>query len=224
MHDKNHHKLDWRIILGLGISGLWLALGFVYIQANYGWRAFAETPMDQMGEFLGGAFGPLAFLWLVIGYFIQQNEIAENTRSIEIQAHHNNLDNFLKVSSIIQQQMGVTLGMLYISSQGMPGNGKVDSTTINSMWNRASDGDYSIFARSILSLRFDNQGNAVDINDIFFATEIRKRHTANFIRIFENLLAEAKDCDPKGSIREAMLEGTAFGILYKYVQSLNYSG
>ena len=218
--EKHDHRIDWRIALGLVMSAIWLGLGVAYIQSNYGWALFVKLPLDQMGDFLGGAFGPLAFLWLVIGFFIQQSEINQNTRGIEIQAHHNNLDNFLKVSSIIQQQMGVILGMLFVSSQGIPGKALVDSATMTKMWNRASEGDFSVFARSFLTMRFDDQGNALDIRDLFFLTEIRRRHTANFLRIFDNLLEEAKECDPQESIREAMLQGTAFGLLYQYIKSL----
>ena len=220
MNESNRHRLDWRISLGLVLTVVWLALGFFYIQSNYGWSTFATIPLDQMGDFLGGAFGPLAFLWLVIGFFIQQNEIMQNTRGIEIQAHHNNLDNFLKISSIIQQQIGVILGLLYTSSQAMPGEGPVDSATLNAMWSRASDGDYSIFARTFLIMRFDDKGNVVDLSDLFFATEIRRRHTDNFFRIFENMLNEAKACDKNETIREALLTGTAFGLLYQYINSL----
>ena len=38
-----------------------------------------------MGRFLEGTFAPLAFLWLVMGYFLQQKELSENTTAIQQQ-------------------------------------------------------------------------------------------------------------------------------------------
>ena len=34
-----------------------------------------------MGGFLAGGFGPLTFLWLVLGYFQQQDELQQNTKA-----------------------------------------------------------------------------------------------------------------------------------------------
>jgi len=44
-----------------------------------------QLPTADIGSFLEGAFAPLAFLWLVIGHFMQQREIASPTKAIGIQ-------------------------------------------------------------------------------------------------------------------------------------------
>ena len=41
--------------------------------------------METLGNFLEGAFAPLAFLWLVIGYFLQKKELVQNTTAIKMQ-------------------------------------------------------------------------------------------------------------------------------------------
>lgn len=51
------------------------------------------APLNEVGDFLAGAFAPLAFLWLVIGYWmqseelnLQRQELKENTEALEKQA------------------------------------------------------------------------------------------------------------------------------------------
>jgi len=41
---------------------------------------------NTFGDFLAGVFGPLAFAWLVLGYFQQGEELRQNTRALELQA------------------------------------------------------------------------------------------------------------------------------------------
>jgi hypothetical protein len=74
------HQRDRRILYGLAMTIVWLLLGALYISYNLGWSRFATLPIDEMGTFLEGAFAPLAFLWLVIGLFIQQSVLAEKSR------------------------------------------------------------------------------------------------------------------------------------------------
>ena len=42
-----------------------------------GWDRFISQPADALGGFLEGAFAPLAFLWLVVGFFLQQRQLME---------------------------------------------------------------------------------------------------------------------------------------------------
>ena len=78
--------LDWRIWLGLSLTIGWLALGATYISTTIGWDNFSSLPAAELGSFLEGAFAPLAFLWLVIGYFLQQKELEQNTDALLAQA------------------------------------------------------------------------------------------------------------------------------------------
>ncbi len=45
-----------------------------------------EMPLNGLGDFLAGLFGPLAFLWLVVGYYLQRTELKQNTIALELQA------------------------------------------------------------------------------------------------------------------------------------------
>lgn len=41
--------------------------------------------LNELGDYLAGAFSPLAFLWLVYGYFMQNNELKLSRRSLDEQ-------------------------------------------------------------------------------------------------------------------------------------------
>ena len=76
--------LDWRVWLGLGLTFVWLVLGYGCVELSVGWDQFRHLSADQVGNFLQGAFAPLAFLWLVIGYFLQQRELSQNTEVLRM--------------------------------------------------------------------------------------------------------------------------------------------
>ena len=118
---------DWRVWFGLAATFLWLLLGYLYIDTNVGWENLAREPADALGSFLEGAFAPLAFLWLVIGFFIQQRELRSNNQAIqrqseqmrraaeqaEIQARaisanelHQRQETFLMVADRVHRQLG----------------------------------------------------------------------------------------------------------------------
>jgi hypothetical protein len=82
--DQRLEDLDWRVWLGLGLTFVWLGPGYGYVELSVGWDQFRHLSVDQVGNFLEGAFAPLAFLWLVIGYFLQQRELAQNTEVLRM--------------------------------------------------------------------------------------------------------------------------------------------
>tara|TARA_R110002096_G_scaffold296528_1_gene491006 strand:- start:898 stop:1317 length:420 start_codon:yes stop_codon:yes gene_type:complete len=139
LNQKQHKTLDWRLVLATTITLIWLGLGLFYLGAYIGWDRFFEQPLDSLGSFLEGAFAPLAFLWLVIGYFLQQKELSENTTAIQkqhiamqksaehaaIQAAsiqtsvlHSQQQSFIRIYELVRVSLGSVIGMLYLSSQG----------------------------------------------------------------------------------------------------------
>lgn len=69
--------------IGIAISAFYV-IGLVITIHGLG-----LTPMsswNEFGDFLAGAFSPIAFLWLILGYLQQQRELQQNTRALEIQA------------------------------------------------------------------------------------------------------------------------------------------
>ena len=46
--------LNWRIWLGLGITGAWIILGVFYVSTTIGWSNFTVLPAEELGSFLEG--------------------------------------------------------------------------------------------------------------------------------------------------------------------------
>lgn len=42
--------------------------------------------LNEWGDFMAGFFAPLAFMWLVLGYFQQGEELRQNTEALKLQA------------------------------------------------------------------------------------------------------------------------------------------
>jgi len=56
-------------VIGLLVTVAWLGLGGVYITVAVGWENLFLLLPSELGQFAVGLFLPLAFLWLVLGYF-----------------------------------------------------------------------------------------------------------------------------------------------------------
>ena len=231
-------RRDWRIWFGLASTFFWLWLGYLYVTSNIGWSEFAQQPADRLGNFLEGAFAPLAFLWLVIGFFLQQRELRQSNQAIrlqyeamrrtaenaEIQARaisanelHQRQETFLLVADRVHRQLGAVVGLLWMSSQG-PGNpDAVPDETVSELWSRLGQGDPEAFARQFMALYFRTREDRRATWDLFFGTEIRSRHSHTILTTFERLLRSARECDPDGLITDALL-GSGHGTLYQILK------
>ena len=70
---------DWRIWFGLVITFFWLSGGIWYVVESIDSDSGQVLTLGVLGSLLEGAFAPLAFLWLVLGLFIQQGELAKHS-------------------------------------------------------------------------------------------------------------------------------------------------
>jgi hypothetical protein len=228
-----------QVRVGLVLTALWLGVGMLYIATSLGWTGFVRLPLGDLGDFIGGAFAPLAFLWLVLGLFLQQRELAANnlaiqrqfeimqrtadqaeiqTRAIAANELHARQDTFIDVAHLVMSQLEVIAGMLFISSQGSPGDGVVPDEEVDLMFARLSSGESSVFSRRLILLRvrLDDPRQAWAL---FYGTPIRRQHCETYIRSFERLLRSAAACDPDGMIVDAM-HGNAQGRLYRVMCEL----
>ena len=219
---------DWRIWLGLSITFVWLATLATYVEHAISWRYIYDAPIEQVGNFLEGAFAPLAFLWLVIGYFLQKKELTQNTDAIKmqyveiqksaeqavIQSDAISRQAFLQVAESVKQQLGAIAAFLFLSSQATNESGVVSQEQIGELWGNLNNSDPEGFSRSMLQIRASHGPRSA--YTLLWGTPIRTRHSKNFIFNFERLLAEAQDVDAKGMIRDALL-GSAHGRLYQWM-------
>ncbi|MFM1895726.1 MAG: hypothetical protein RLZZ385_800 [Pseudomonadota bacterium] len=229
--DSPTGKWDWRILLGLLLTFLWLLLGSIYISINVGWHNFTTLPMSEMGTFLEGAFAPLAFLWLVIGLFIQQTILAENNQELRHNNRHSERqtqaiaatelnarqETFFKIADNTRRQLGGIAGMLYVSSQGPAGDGPHSADEINDLWKQFASGDVEVFSRRFLTIAFNPD---VDMKDLLYGTAIRRRHSDNFIVGMDRLLRLARECDTENIIQDALIH-SAHGLLNNRMRELH---
>jgi hypothetical protein len=216
---------DWRIWFGIAVTVFWISGGLWYVIEVTRSTPEQEFSLEVIGSFLEGAFAPLAFLWLVIGLFIQQRELANNSaalrktseqsekQTLAIAATEMNArqETFFKIKENVYQQLGGISGMLYSSSMGPAGNGTMSREKMDENFKHVADGDCEIFARMFLSMSMLGEG---DLGELLYGTELRGKHTRNFMRTFERLCRLAKNCDVDGII-EASLMQNAFGLLYR---------
>ena len=204
-----------------------------------GFVAFANLPAEELGNFLEGAFAPLAFLWLVIGYFLQQKELEQNTEALRAQAVeiqrtaeqaviqtenlvasevHQRQDTFLQIADSVRRQLGSIAGLLFISSQGGTGNGSADPNEISALFSAQSSGqDFEAFSRRLLEtyLALDTDQEK---SELFYGTEIRARHSNNFVFTFERMLRRAAEVDMENIIHDA-LAASGHGFLYRLIKT-----
>lgn len=69
--------------LGLAITGVWLLLMLSYALAV--WDDLLAMAPNEFGDLLAGTFAPLAFLWLVLGFFQQGEELRNSSRALWLQ-------------------------------------------------------------------------------------------------------------------------------------------
>ncbi|UCP09258.1 hypothetical protein K5R88_26185 [Pseudomonas sp. MM213] len=56
-------------------------------------------PLNEVGDFLAGAFGPVAFFWLILGFLQQGDELRQGTEALKLQAEE--LRNSVEQQSIM---------------------------------------------------------------------------------------------------------------------------
>ena len=69
--------INWSLTLG------WMAIVF-YLWQYSGIKKPDE--LNEVGDFLAGVFAPLAFFWLVRGYYQQGEELRQNTQALKMQS------------------------------------------------------------------------------------------------------------------------------------------
>jgi len=236
---RSPYDQDWRVLFGLTLTFLYLILMCMYIAHQVGWADFVTLSVERMGSFLEGAFAPLAFLWLVIGYFLQKKELRLNTDAMKMQfveiqksadqavvqaeaiarsEMHQRRESFLKLAELIRTQLGTVVGMLFLSSQMAEGNEqKVPPERMSELWMIVGRDDPEVFSREML--RLCTLSSEQYVYKLFFGTAIRTRHTLNFEHSFERLLRAAESCDEDNMIIDALM-GSAHGNVYRRIQGI----
>ncbi|SFS39877.1 hypothetical protein SAMN04488040_0175 [Sulfitobacter marinus] len=85
MSDKEQHILAKR-----GLAATWIYLiiliGGVPLLGTLGAIEIKPISLNELGDLLAGAFGPLAIFWIVLGFFQQGRELQNSVATLELQA------------------------------------------------------------------------------------------------------------------------------------------
>lgn len=74
-------KLTW---IGIAITAAYLVAAALLEWGE--WDKFSELKPNEVGDFLAGVVGPLALLWLILGYFQQGEELRQSSMALAQQA------------------------------------------------------------------------------------------------------------------------------------------
>jgi hypothetical protein len=247
--------VDWRIWFGMTLTVIYLGGAAYHLGNDVGWAQVESQPLDSLGNFLEGAFAPLAFLWLVIGYFLQYSTLMENNHNIGLQyiemrqaSEHaaeqaralvaserlTRQASFVKIAELVNNQLGVTAGLLFFANQrtsglgpaqvpGPAGTGAAAHPSTGApdpsseLWARIADGDSGVFTRRLIELCYGSAGRLREGHRLFFGTPVRRRYTAQFVKTFEGLLEAARESDVSGLLVDALVSGNAHGHLYRTI-------
>ena len=70
--------------IGLALSAIYVVGVALYLFVQG--QNPADLKLNELGDFLGGVSSPLAFLWLVLGFFQQSREIRLSGKALQLQA------------------------------------------------------------------------------------------------------------------------------------------
>ena len=96
-------------LLGFALTGVYFIILLGLLALND--VSFRTLTANEIGDFLAGAFSPPALLWLVLGYFQQRAELAQNTRALEIQAEelHNSVRQQKRLVRLTKDQVDLEM-------------------------------------------------------------------------------------------------------------------
>lgn len=69
-----------------GVFGTVFYLAIITATVGFKFDKFLALELNELGDFLAGAFGPIAFLWLVLGFLQQGRELKLSTHALQLQA------------------------------------------------------------------------------------------------------------------------------------------
>lgn len=76
-------KISYRLV-GVIVTAIWIASLAAYFVANF--TAFTTLTPNEVGDFLAGALGPVAVLWLILGFWQQGDELRASVEALRLQS------------------------------------------------------------------------------------------------------------------------------------------
>ena len=217
----------WLIWFGVGITIIWVLGGFGYV-FFVGIDQLLSQGAEVIGGFLEGFFAPLAFLWLVIGLFIQQYQLAQNTavlqetqattaqqtkvlEATELRARQST---FFQIAENVRRQTGNLAGIIVGSQQDAEGHPLLSKEEMQEHWIDHQRGQYEKFPAIMLNPADEWLGMGNDEFESLFGTEERTATSTEYVKSFRELLRLAQESDPQGTLVRTTTQ-TPHGMLYE---------
>lgn len=97
---------------GIVVSILIFALSLIYVISE--WPEIRALEPNEFGDLLAGILGPLALLWLVLGFFQQGEELRQSVRALELQSEElrNSVEQQAALVEVTREQAQAELAAL----------------------------------------------------------------------------------------------------------------
>lgn len=91
--------------VGIWATVAYLLVAFVY--AIFVWRNLLDLDPSEFATFVAGVFSPLAFLWLVLGFFQQGQELRQSSKALWLQGEElkNSVEQQSKLVDVSREQL-----------------------------------------------------------------------------------------------------------------------
>lgn len=167
---KKAEPVKWNLRNHLGKVGSAMTYAYLVVIVAMIWGRSGQLlnmPLNEVGDFLAGAFGPVAFLWLVLGFLQQGDELRTSSKALELQATE------LK-NSVEQQKVMAAAALEQIEAQRATLQMQIDERDEGLRANFSIDSGYASYGsgrvRNTIMIR--NQGSDAANLAITFEPEI----------------------------------------------------
>ncbi|VVP23336.1 hypothetical protein PS896_03957 [Pseudomonas fluorescens] len=94
-----------------GVLGTVIYLSIIGTTVSFKLDGFLNLELNELGDFLAGAFGPVAFLWLVLGFLQQGRELKLSSDALQLQAQElkNSVDQQRELVEVTRAQVEADL-------------------------------------------------------------------------------------------------------------------
>ena len=236
-------KKSRRTLTRWGIWGTALYLGALLGYGVFAWRDFTALSPNEVGDFLAGAFAPLAFLWLVLGYRMQALELEQNSKALRQQAEEMrnaveqaNLQatalienkNFVRQDVVNNTKRMFETDLATLSANVCLTFFEADFRRVDSWWERVSGGDCEVFARRFI--RKIRESDSIRANIVYAMNEESEekyiaatassnspfwRYAANYTERYREM-AKTLSSLGEGELAESY-ENRDFGLMNKFL-------
>lgn len=245
MPERAQNRTRKYLVIGILLSVVWASIIGWYLFSHIGWDTLKIEEFNEVGDFMAGAFAPLAFAWFVLALLIQseqlklqsaelslqreelaaqRKELAEAVEQAEAQAkgiqayaEHSAKATFLQLSQVFERDLKHYAG--YINSlvkENIINETKIFGQHFFEDEKYIFNDEYGYFARC--ARYFSLGGN---INFIMESGNKRPIPQARrYIRVFEKLLFEVDKVDDNRQNLRREYEWCPMGHLYSELTKL----